>query len=69
MTTRRIAVVTAGLSNPSSTRLLADRLAEAVRAQLAEREIEVGADVIELREHAHAITDNLLTGFARPGAR
>lgn len=67
MTTRRIAVVTAGLSNPSSTRLLADRLAEAVRAQLAEREIEVGADVIELREHAHAITDNLLTGFARRG--
>ncbi|MBD3753126.1 MAG: NADPH-dependent FMN reductase [Microbacterium sp. 67-17] len=66
MTTRRIAVVTAGLSNPSSTRLLADRLAEAVRAQLAEREIEVGVDVIELREHAHAITDNLLTGFARP---
>lgn len=66
MTTRRIAVVAAGLSNPSSTRLLADRLTEAVRAQLAEREIEVGVDVIEVREHAHAITDNLLTGFARP---
>ncbi len=66
MTMRRLAVVAAGLSNPSSTRLLADRLTEAVRAQLAEREIEVGVDVVELREHAHAITDNLLTGFARP---
>ncbi|MAO79417.1 MAG: NADPH-dependent FMN reductase [Nocardioides sp.] len=66
MTTRRIAVIAAGLSNPSTTRLLADRLTEAVRGELGAREIEVAVDVIELREHAHAITDNLLTGFARP---
>jgi len=66
VTTRRIAVIAAGLSNPSTTRLLADRLTEAVRGELGAREIEVAVDVIELREHAHAITDNLLTGFARP---
>lgn len=56
----RIAVVTAGLSNPSSTRVLADELAAATRRQLG-GDLEV--DVIELREHAHALTDNLLTGF------
>jgi len=64
MTTRRIAVVSAGLSNPSSTRLLADRLVAATIAQLAERGIEAEADVFELRDYAHDITNNLLTGFA-----
>lgn len=66
MTARRIAVVTAGLSNPSSTRMLADRLAAATLAALAERGIEASVDTIELRDLAHDITDNLLTGFAPP---
>lgn len=66
MTTRRIAVVSAGLSNPSSTRMLADRLAAETVKALAERDIEVTVDVIELRDHAHDITNNLLTGFAPP---
>ena len=61
---RRIAVVSAGLSNPSSTRMLADRLAAATLAQLAERGIEASVDTIELRDFAHDITNNLLTGFA-----
>ena len=61
---RRIAVVSSGLSNPSSTRMLADRLAAATLAQLAERGIEASVDTIELRDHAHDITNNLLTGFA-----
>lgn len=66
METRRIAVVSAGLSNPSSTRMLADRLAaETVRA-LSERGIEASVDVIELRDHAQDITNNMLTGFAPP---
>ena len=64
--TRRIAVVSAGLSNPSSTRLLADRLSAATVAHLAERGIEAQTDVFELRDHAHDITNNLLTGFAPP---
>ena len=63
---RRIAVLSAGLSNPSSTRMLADRLAAATAAQLAERGIQVDVDVFELRDYAHDITNNLLTGFAPP---
>lgn len=66
MTARRIAVVSAGLSNPSSTRMLADRLAAQTATELRERGIEVTADVIELRDLAHDITNNLLTGFAPP---
>lgn len=56
----RIAVVSAGLSVPSSTRLLADRLAEAAVAAI-DGPVEV--DVVELRPLAHALADNLLTGF------
>jgi FMN reductase len=63
MTTRRIAVVTAGLSQPSSTRLLADRLAAATGRALRLYDEQVDVDVIELRDLAHALTDNLLTGF------
>jgi FMN reductase len=61
--TRTIAVVTAGLSQPSSTRLLADRLAESTDRTLRLYGEEVRVEVIELRDLAHAITDNLLTGF------
>ncbi|WP_067823640.1 FMN reductase [Nocardia inohanensis] len=63
----RIAVVSAGLSQPSSTRLLADRLAAATRAALPESDVEF--DVIELRDHAHGLADNLVTGFAAGGLR
>ena len=66
MTARRIAVISAGLSNPSSTRMLADRLAAATTKQLSERGIEIEVDVFELRDYAHDITNNLLTGFAPP---
>ncbi|KRA22421.1 NADPH-dependent FMN reductase [Microbacterium sp. Root61] len=64
MTVRRIAVVSAGLSNPSSTRLLADRLAAATVRDLAEQGIEAEVDVFELRDYAHDVVNNLLTGFA-----
>ncbi len=66
MTARRIAVVSAGLSNPSSTRMLADRLAAATVTRLAALGIEAETDVFELRDYAHDITNNLLTGFAPP---
>lgn len=66
MAARRIAVVTAGLSNPSTTRLLGDRLASATVRELAERGIEATVDTVELRDYAHDITNNLLTGFAPP---
>jgi FMN reductase len=61
--TRTIAVVTAGLSRPSSTRLLADRLAEATDRALRLAGDHAEVEVVELRELAHDITDNLLTGF------
>ncbi|MDQ1607924.1 MAG: reductase [Microbacteriaceae bacterium] len=66
MTTRTIAVISAGLSQPSSTRLLADRLAEATVARLKMQDIEVQLDVIELRDVAQDVTNNLLLGFPSP---
>jgi FMN reductase len=64
--TRKLAVVAAGLSTPSSTRLLADRLADATTARLAAEGIDTERTVLELRDHAIAITSNLLSGFASP---
>ncbi|MGR8025185.1 hypothetical protein, partial [Burkholderia cenocepacia] len=61
--TRRIVVVTAGLSVPSSTRLLADMLGEAAAAAVRERGQEAEVEVVELRPLAHALADHLLTGF------
>ncbi|MBF4576411.1 FMN reductase [Frondihabitans sp. VKM Ac-2883] len=66
MPLKHIAVVAAGLSQPSSTRLLADRLAEATVRSLAEHGDQVEVTVVELRDLAHDITDNLLTGFPSP---
>lgn len=65
--TRRIVAVSAGLSQPSSTRMLADRLLEAARGFLAADGEDVAVEVLELREHAGAIANNLVTGFAEPG--
>jgi FMN reductase len=58
-----IVVVTAGLSVPSSTRLLADSLGAATQRALATLGQESSVDVIELRDLAHLVTDNQLTGF------
>ncbi|QIG43682.1 FMN reductase [Nocardioides anomalus] len=55
----RLVVVSAGLSVPSSTTLLAERLTAAVVAQLPDAEVTH----VELRDLAHPIADNLLTGF------
>ena len=59
----RIVVISAGLSQPSSTRLLADRLASATASRLESAGRPAAIDVIELRSLAHALADNLLTGF------
>ena len=59
----KVVVVTAGLSNPSSTRILADQLAAASAAALEAGGLAVEVEVVELRDLAHAITDTLLTGF------
>lgn len=65
-TTRRIAVLSGGLSQPSSTRMLADRLAGATVEELAQRGIEVDVTIVELRDHARDLTSMMLTGFASP---
>lgn len=65
----RIAVVSAGLSNPSSTRLLADMLADASADAVRARGEEVEVEHVELRGLAHELTDNLLTGFATPAVQ
>ncbi|WP_432991425.1 FMN reductase [Dactylosporangium sp. CA-233914] len=62
--TRSIVAITAGLSQPSSTRLLADRLAAAVGDQL-----DTETRTFELRDVAHDITDHLLTGFPSPALK
>jgi FMN reductase len=69
MSTRTLAVVSAGLSTPSSTRLLADRLTAATVAALRERGEGATVEVVELREHARDLADNLVTGFANASLR
>ncbi|MFI7277338.1 FMN reductase [Streptomyces sp. NPDC049879] len=65
----RIAVVSAGLSQPSSTRLLADRLVQAVRRELARGGPEPEVRVVELRDLATEIAGHLVTGFPAPALR
>ena len=69
MTQRNIVVITAGLSQPSSTRLLADRLAAASELALRELGQEAAVELVELREYAHDLTNHLLTGFPSGGLR
>lgn len=64
MTPFHLAVITAGVTQPSSTRLLADRLTAATVAALAPREVIV--EVVDVRDVAHDLTNNVLTGFASP---
>jgi FMN reductase len=66
MTTKHIVIISAGLSTPSSTRQLADRLTADAASILRERGVEVEAQVFELRDLAHDITNHLLMGFAPP---
>ena len=64
MTIRSLVIVSAGLSEPSSTRRLADRLTAATTAALRDLDVHATTEIIELRAHAHDLTDHLLTGFA-----
>lgn len=69
MATRSVVVVSAGLGQPSSTRLLADRLAAATVGALRAEGADADAHVLELREHAQDLTNNLLTAFPSPRLR
>jgi FMN reductase len=63
VTARTLVVVTAGLTQPSSTRLLADRLAAATRDHLSRLGLRAHTQTVELREHGRDVMNNLLTGF------
>ncbi|WP_445401964.1 FMN reductase [Streptomyces sp. LE64] len=58
----KLVVVSAGLSAPSSTRLLADRLAESTVRRVPDTDVEV----IELRDLAVEIAHNFVTKFPGP---
>ncbi|MFJ7911603.1 FMN reductase [Kitasatospora sp. NPDC096204] len=69
MTAFKLVVVSAGLSKPSSTRLLADRLADSTVRRLAQEGREVDVTVVELRDLAVEIANNFVTGFPGAGLR
>jgi FMN reductase len=65
----RLAVVSAGTSDPSSTRLLADRTAQRAVALAADRGTTVTISVIELREIAADISTALVSQLITPNLR
>jgi FMN reductase len=63
MKQRTLVVVSAGLSQPSSTRLLADQLSATAGGAAADLGVQLDIRVIELRDLAHDLMNHLLTGF------
>jgi FMN reductase len=63
MKQRSLVVVTAGLSQPSSTRLLADQLSAAAAAAAGDAGMLLDIRVIELRDLAHDLMNHMVTGF------
>ncbi|ADB31435.1 NADPH-dependent FMN reductase [Kribbella flavida DSM 17836] len=61
--TRKLVVISAGLRQPSSTRLLADRVAAATVRELTTLGIDTEVEVIEVRDHGHELVNNLLVGY------
>jgi FMN reductase len=66
MSDRTIVALSAGLGQPSATRLLADRLAEATVAELAAQGITAEVRTVELRDLAHDVVNAMLTGVPSP---
>lgn len=60
----RIVAISGGLREPSSTRMLADSLSEAVAEGLTKRGQEVEVVTIDLRRLARSIADAMTSGFA-----
>jgi FMN reductase len=67
LTPVRLVAVHAGLGRPSSTRLLADRLADAAAQRLAEAGRPAEIETVELRDLAVDIANAMVTGL--PGSR
>jgi FMN reductase len=66
VSTTHIMVVSAGLGVPSSSRMLADQLAESAVGALGAAGQPVEIETVELRELALDIANHLVTGFAPP---
>ena len=61
-----VVVITAGLGQPSATRLLGERLGAETARLLQESGTAPTVEVVELREYAHDLTNQLLTGVPTP---
>lgn len=61
--TTKLTIITGGLREPSSTRMLANRLEAAVRTQLTAAGTTVESSFVELRPLGHAIIDAMFSGF------
>lgn len=66
---RRLVVISGGLSEPSATRLLADRIAGAVDREVSARGEALDVEVVELRPLARDIADHLVSGMPSPALR
>jgi FMN reductase len=60
----KLTVISGGLRDPSSTRLLADRLEASVRTELAALDMPAESSFVELRAIGRPIMDAMLTGLA-----
>ncbi|WP_409494347.1 CE1759 family FMN reductase [Amycolatopsis sp. cmx-11-12] len=69
MTQRTIVIVSAGVSEPSSSRLLADRLAQKTIDLLAAKDVSANVRTIELRSLAVEIARATVTGVPGKGLR
>ena len=61
-----LAIISGGLREPSSTRLLADRIDSAVHKALSAIGMPATSTMIELRPLGRAIMDAMLAGYAAP---
>lgn len=60
---KKLVVVSAGVSDPSTTRMLADRIADAVEAQVSKRGEGLDIEFVELRELAVSLGTVMSTGL------
>lgn len=65
----RLVVISAGLREPSSTRLLGERLAETTSAALRRHGMDAEVGTVELRHHARDLANAAVTGFAAGALR
>ena len=66
MSERKIVVISAGLGVPSSSRMLADQLAASTADQFRLQGVEAEIQMVELRDYAVDIANNMVTGYAAP---